>query len=84
MMRATGVLDERATAHCTSFDDALKQAPLGLQSLHKYLPPWLGYSDPCTQSLSQMLKVLKTVTESYLEASLSIAEVVVPFPVSKS
>jgi hypothetical protein len=36
------------------------------------------------QSLSQMLKALKTATESYLEASISAAEVTVPFPVSGS
>jgi len=92
-MRATGVLDiERATAHCTSLNnDAWKpggtgaaQAALGLQSLRDYLPPWLGGNDPGTQSLSWMLKALKTATESYLQASLSTAEVVVPFPVAES
>lgn len=93
MMRATGVLDtERATAHCTSLnDDAWRQpgtgaaqAALRLQSLRDHLPPWLGGNDPGTQSLSGMLKALKTATESYLQASLSTAEVVVPFPVAES
>lgn len=93
MMRATGVLDECATAHCTSLDDnaawkpgtgAAAQAALGLQFLRDYLPPWLGGNDDrCPQSLSGMLKALKTATESYLQASLSTAEVVVPFPVAE-
>ena len=60
------------------------QAPLGLQSLRDYLPPWLGGKNARTQSLSRMLEALKTATESYLETSLSTAEVVMPFPVSNS
>lgn len=85
------VLGDHATAHPTLLDHAMKpgtgavQAPLGLQSLRDYLPPWLGGdNDNRTQSLSRMLRALKTATESYLEASLSTAEVVFPFPVSDS
>lgn len=85
------VLGDHATAHPTLLDHALKpgtgaaQAPFGLQSLRDSLPPWLGgNNDNRTQSLFRMLKALKTATESYLEASLSTAEVVFPFPVSDS
>lgn len=60
------------------------QIPLERQSLRDYLPPWLGGHDFRTEALSRMLKALKVATESYLEAPLSDAEVVVPFPVSES
>lgn len=85
------VLGDHTAAHPILLDDVLRpgteaaQAPLGLQSLRDYLPPWLGgNNDNRTQSLSRMLKALKTATESYLEASLSTTEVVFPFPVSDS
>jgi hypothetical protein len=86
MMRATEALDGRATAYHTWFGDILEvgtgaaQAFLGLRSLGDLLS--LRSRDTHSQSLSRMLKALKTATESYLEASISAAEVVVPFPVS--
>jgi len=88
MMRAPEVLDSRATAYHTWFGDILEvgtgaaQAFLGLRSLGDLLSLRLGSRDTHSQSLSRMLKALKTATESYLEASISAAEVVVPFPVS--
>lgn len=85
------VLGDHATAHPTLLNDAFKpgtgaaQEPLGLQSLRDHLPPWLGgNNDNRTQSLSRMLRALKTATESYLETPLSAAEVVFPFPFSDS
>jgi hypothetical protein len=86
MMRATEVLfDGHATAYRTLFNDTL-EAGIGViqQSLRDFLPPWLGGRNAHSQPLPQMLKALKTATESYLEASISAAEVTVPFPVSDS
>jgi hypothetical protein len=88
MMRATDVFDGHVTAYRTLFDDTLglgigaMQTSFGLQSLRDFLPPWLGGRSAHSQSLLRMLKALKTATESYLEDSISAAEVVVPFPVS--
>ena len=65
-------------------DIGAAQASLSLQSLRNYLPTWLGGTDARAQSLVPMLKALKTATESYLEAPLSAAEVVMPFPVPDS
>jgi hypothetical protein len=46
------------------------------------LPPWLGGKvDPRIQELSWMLRALKSAGESFLEASISNANVVLPFPV---
>ena len=87
-MRATEVLDGRATAYRIWFGDILEvstgaaQAFLSPPSLGDLLSPWLGSRDTHSQSLSRMLKALQTATESYLEVSISAAEVVVPFPVS--
>lgn len=89
-MRATDVLGDSAIPHRTLLGDAAKpgigavQAPVGLQSLRDYLPPWLGGIDARTQPLFWMLKALDTATESYLGTSVSSAEVVLPFPVSIS
>jgi len=83
MMRATEVLDSHATAYRT-FGIGEVQASLSLQSLSSFLPPWLGGRNARSQSLSRMLKALKTATESFLEASISTAEITVPFPVPDS
>lgn len=57
------------------------QAPLGLESLHGYLPPWLdGYR--AHKPLSWMLKSLKTAIGSYLEASVLTAEIAASFPIT--
>ena len=86
-MRATSL---HATADHPLLDDALKsgtgaaQPPLFQQSLRDYLPPWLGGNENPPDSLLMMLRTLKTATESYLEAPLSAAEIVFPFPVSSS
>ncbi|KAL8804291.1 MAG: hypothetical protein Q9182_002656 [Xanthomendoza sp. 2 TL-2023] len=88
MMRATALLNDRATTGYTLHDYALDQgtwatqATLGLQSLRNFLPPWLGGDDGCIPPLIQMLKALKTASESYLQSPLPAAEVVVPFPAS--
>ncbi len=79
MIRATDILKDMSKLGTGAI-----QAPLRLQSLRDYLPPWLGGKNARTQSLSRMLEALKTATESYLETSLSTAEVVMPFPVSNS
>ena len=91
VMRASDSIElHDGIAQQLTLDDHLKvapivaQMPLGLQSLRDYLPPWLGGHDSRTEALSRMLKALKVATESYLEAPLSDAEVIVPFPVSES
>ncbi|KAL8809923.1 MAG: hypothetical protein Q9200_003001 [Gallowayella weberi] len=87
-MRTTALLDDRAFTRCTLHDYALDhgtpatQATLGLQSFRDFLPPWLGGDDGCIPSLIQMLKALKTASESYFQSTLLSAEVVVPFPAS--
>lgn len=88
-MRLTKPLDGHTRAHCFQPSDVRDaatetiQAFMGLQSLRDYLPPWLGGEhDSCPQPLLWMLQALKAATEAYLEASLSIAEVVFPFPIS--
>lgn len=81
MIHATDVSD--GTEALTP-DIGAAQASLSLQSLRDYLPTWLGGTDARAQSLVPMLKALKTATESYLEAPLSVAEVVMPFPVPYS
>ena len=60
------------------------QAPLGLHSLQDYLPPWLGRIKPQDRSLFGMLSALKTATESFLDTSISDADIVAPFPISQS
>ena len=64
------------------------QLPLGIdvQSLHDYLPPWLGGPDPDArvELLSRMLNALKTATESYVGSKVTDAEVVFPFYVPRS
>lgn len=81
MIRATEVLDG---IEALTPDIGAAQASSSLQSLRDYLPTWLGGTDARAQSLVPMLKALKTATESYLEAPLSAAEVVMPFPVPTS
>lgn len=53
------------------------------QSFRDYLPPWLGGHKHTHESISRMLKSLKIASESYLEASVSTAEITVPFPISQ-
>lgn len=52
---------------------------LGLHSLHGYMAPWLGDHSQVCESLCQMLKALKTASESYLEASILTAKITIPF-----
>jgi hypothetical protein len=59
------------------------KATVGWQSFRDYLPPWLGGHNHTYESISRMLKSLKLATESYLEASVSTAEITVPFPISE-
>lgn len=58
------------------------QATLSWQSFRDYLPPWLGGHNNTHESLQRMLKSLKIASESYLETSVSTAEITVPFPIS--
>ena len=81
MMRAIDVLDGPDTLEPGA---RAAQASLSLQSLRDYLPPWLGGTDARAKSLVLMLKALKTATESYLEAPLSVAEVIMPSSVPNS
>ncbi|KAJ5166238.1 uncharacterized protein N7482_005019 [Penicillium canariense] len=58
------------------------QTTVGWPSLRGYLPPWLGGHNHTHESISRMLESLKIAIESYLEASVSTAEITVPFPIS--
>lgn len=58
------------------------QTTVGWPTFRDYLPLWLGGHNHTHESLSGMLKSLKVATESYLEASVSAAEITVPFPIS--
>ncbi len=55
---------------------------VGWPSFRDYLPLWLGGHNHTDESLSGMLKSLKIAIESHLEASMSTAEITVPFPIS--
>jgi hypothetical protein len=66
------------------------RATVGMQYYFKimqsYLPPWMGgpevqILDASTQSLADMLRVLKFETETYLGTEIPNAAVSVPFPV---
>ena len=89
-MRSAGISYDDAAPPRTVLDDTLEsavtleQAQLGLQSIRDYIPPWLGGGNSRSQPLSRMLKALKIAAESYLETSVSTAEVVFPFPISDS
>ncbi|KAJ5577639.1 uncharacterized protein N7459_006603 [Penicillium hispanicum] len=58
------------------------QTTVGWPSFRDYLPPWLGGHNNTNKHLSGMLKSLKIAIESYQEASVSTAEITVPFPIS--
>jgi hypothetical protein len=80
--------------HCDCYQ-ALRNPPQTSSRMHQYLnlaqeylPPSLGglapkIADPSTQSLTDMLRVLKFATETYLHAEVSNASVSVPFPVGR-
>jgi hypothetical protein len=79
--------------HGASYDTALHHNQLGSglrdsqalihpQLLRDYLPPWLGGKRPRT--LVPMLRALKAAVESYLETTISNADIVVPFPITDS
>ena len=89
-MRADGV-SQYSTELCgslsqTASDSAMgaTQMPFALSSLGDYLPPQIRTSNHRVETLTGMLRALKTATESYLETTVSPAEVVFPFPASKS
>lgn len=89
LMRTTDVLYDGTTPPLSSSDASMhnsgaSQGRLKLQSYRSYLPPWLGGHQNRFQPLPSMLRALKVATESYLERPLSDAEIVVPFPVTKS
>lgn len=90
MMRSADILYDHAAPPRTMLDDTLEsavtleQVHLGLQSIRDYLPPWLGGGNSSSKVLSRMLKALKIAAESYLETSVSTAEVAFPFPISDS
>lgn len=70
-------------------EDYFPQASSGIQhyllAMQEYLPSWLGGPQPkvldaSTQSLADMLRVLKFATETYLGATVSNATIAIPFP----
>jgi hypothetical protein len=52
------------------------------RSLDDWLPPWLGGKKPRPNHLIPMVRALKAATESYIEATVPIAQVITSFPVS--
>lgn len=90
VMRASDIINELSNSPRDVFPNALEsgsgasQAPLVSTSPRDYLPPWRSGNDARSQPLSDMLKALKTATESYLGSKISAAEIVMPFPVSTS
>jgi hypothetical protein len=67
------------------------QASSGLQHyllvMQEYLPSWMGgpqpeFLDASTQSLADMISVLKFATETYLGTEVSNATLAMPFPVN--
>lgn len=66
--------------------EPIPQAPLGLlQPLYDALPTWLGgyERDGATRALTEMLRALKTATESALEAEIDKVYVSTPWPVQE-
>ena len=90
---------DRVPQNCSAVQNLLKpiqeyfpQADAGVQycfkALQGHLPPWLGGHSPqvldaSTQSLADMLRVLKFATETHLGAEISNATISVPFPVGR-
>lgn len=73
-------------------EEYFPQASLGIQhyllAVQEYLPSWMGGPKPevldaSTQSLADMLRVLKFATETYLGATVSNAAVAMPFPFNR-
>lgn len=58
------------------------QGPIGWQPFRNYLPSWLSRYNNTDGALLRMLNSLKIASESYLETSISTAEITVPFPIS--
>jgi hypothetical protein len=90
MMREAHVLEGDRTVHSATINSSqfgsrtqAQQTLLHLQSLRDHLPPWLGGKPLQPQPLVPMLKALKAATESYLETTVSAAEIVVPFPATE-
>lgn len=70
-------------------EEYFPQASSGIQSyllaMQENLPLWMGGPQPevldaSTQSLADMLRVLKFATETYLGATVSNATIAMPFP----
>lgn len=60
----------------------MAQALMGWQSFRDYLPSWLSRYNNTDGALLRMLNSLKIASESYLETSVSTAEITIPFPIS--
>jgi hypothetical protein len=70
------------------FSQATSVVQYYLKIIQGHLPSWMGGTesqalDVSTQSLADMLRVLKFATETYLGTDISNATVVVPFPVGR-
>lgn len=66
--------------------EPIPQAPLGLlQPLYDALPTWLGgyQRDGATRALTEMLRALKTATETAIEAEIDEAYISTPWPVDE-
>lgn len=73
-------------------EEYFPQVSYGIQhyllAMQEYLPSWMGGPQPevlgaSTQSLADMLRVLKSATETYLGATVSNATVAMPFPFNR-
>jgi hypothetical protein len=65
--------------------EPIPQAPLGLQPLYDSLPTWLGgyRRDEAGRALTEMLRALKTATESALDAEIDEVYISTPLPVQE-
>lgn len=65
--------------------EPIPQAPLGLQPLYDSLPTWLGgyRRDEAGRALTEMLRALKTATESALDAKIDEVYISTPLPVQE-
>jgi hypothetical protein len=71
--------------HLLDLWEPIPQAPLGLQFLYDALPTWLGgyQRDGATRALTEMLRALKTATESALDAEFDEVYISTPLPVQE-
>jgi hypothetical protein len=71
--------------HLSDLWEPIPQAPLGLQPLYDSLPTWLGgyRRDEAGRALTEMLRALKTATESALDTEIDEVYISTSLPVQE-